>query len=65
MVGVSWLAPVEDDLAGVARLHQLDRFLELRVGKAMRDDRRDIEAALDHGSHFVPGFVHLAAVNSF
>src|SRR4029077_15639137 len=30
-------APVEDDFAGVARFHQLDGFLELRVREAVCD----------------------------
>src|SRR5262249_31743848 len=58
-------APIEHDFAGVAGFHQLDGFLELRVGEAVRDDRRDIQAALDHGGHFVPRFIHFAAVNAF
>ena len=32
-------APIENDLAGVAGFHQLDGFLELRVGKAVRNHR--------------------------
>ncbi len=59
------MAPIEHDLAGVAGFHQLDRFAKFGVGKAVGDDRRDVEAALDHRGHFVPGFVHLAAINSF
>ena len=35
------------------------------VRKAVRDDRGNIEAALDHGRHFVQGLVHFAAVNAF
>ena len=31
-------APIEHDFAGVAGFHQFDRFLELCVGKPMRDD---------------------------
>ena len=30
----------------------------------MGDDGGDIEAALDEGSHFIPGFIHFAAVNA-
>ena len=58
-------APVEHDLSGVPRFHQLDRFFELRVRKAVRDDRRNVEAALDHRGHLIPGLIHLAAVDSF
>jgi hypothetical protein len=35
----SAFAPVEHNFAGVAGFHQLDRFLELCVGEAVRDDR--------------------------
>jgi hypothetical protein len=58
-------APIENDFAGVARFHQLDGFLEFSVRKVMRDHRGNIEAALDHCRHFVPGLVHFAAVNAF
>src|SRR6266478_5371815 len=58
-------APVEHDFPGVAGFHQLDGFFELCIGEAVSDDRRDIEAALDHRRHLVPGFIHLAAVDSF
>src|SRR5258707_1326587 len=57
-------APVQNDFAGVAGFHQLDGFLEFGVLKVMSDYRRNIEAALDHRGHFVPLFVHFAAVNS-
>ena len=31
----------------------------------MRNDWIDVEAALQHAGHFVPGFEHLPAVNAF
>jgi hypothetical protein len=64
-LGGSQTTPVEHDFAGIAGFHQLDRFLELRVREAVGDNRRNVETGLDHGSHFVPGFVHLPAVNAF
>src|SRR5205823_2081532 len=57
--------PIEHDFAGVAGFHELDGFTEFFVGKSVRDDRRDVEPGLDERGHFVPGFVHLAAVNAF
>src|SRR6266566_4677357 len=57
--------PIEHDFAGVAGFHELDGFAEFFVGKAVRDDRRDVEPGLDERGHFVPGFIHLASVNSF
>ena len=32
--------------------------------KAVGDDRRDVEPALEHGDHLVPGLEHLAAVDA-
>src|SRR4029450_10404343 len=54
----SWLmlafAPIQNDLAGVAGFHQLDGFLELCVGEAVGNHRRDVETGLDHRGHFGP-----------
>ncbi len=33
--------------------------------EAVGDDGADVEAALEHDGHFIPGFVHLAAINAF
>jgi len=59
------LRPVEHDLSRVTRFHQFNRFLKFGVGEAVGDDRRNVEPALDHGRHFVPGFIHFPAVDSF
>ena len=58
-------ARAEPDLAAVARQHRVEALLEIGEGKAVGDDGPDIEAALEHHGHLVPGFVHLAAVDSF
>lgn len=51
-------------LPELSDFHELDGFLELCVREAVRDDRRNVEATLDHRCHFVPGCIHLAAVNA-
>jgi hypothetical protein len=33
--------------------------------EAVSNDRFDVKAALQHHRHFVPGLIHLAAVNTF
>src|SRR5436190_1319041 len=62
---VSLSLPIENHLAGLATQHRGKALLELREMKAVCDDRLDVEAALQHHGHLVPGFVHLAAVDSF
>src|SRR6202162_3620658 len=57
--------PIEHDFAGVAGFHELDSFAKLAEREAVGDDRGDVEAGLDERGHLVPGFVHLAAINSF
>src|SRR5204863_3177732 len=57
--------PIENYFPGVAGLHQLEAFVEFRIGKAVGDDGRNIEPALDERRHLVPRLEHLAAVNSF
>ena len=39
----------------------LQEFLD---GEVMRDDRRDVESALQQRRHLVPGLEHLAAVDA-
>src|ERR1051325_47972 len=58
------LRPVEDDFAGVAGAHDVEAFLKVPAGEAMGDNGADVEAGLEHDSHFVPGFVHFAAVDA-
>lgn len=40
------LVPVQDDLAGLAGLHELERGHELVNRIVMRDDRLNVQAAL-------------------
>src|SRR6266566_4834839 len=61
----SELAPFQNHFARLARKHCVESLLTLRVVKAMGDDRADVQAALQHHGHLVPGFIHLAAINSF
>src|SRR4051794_26539701 len=55
--------PVEDHAPGVPGHHDLEALLELAPGEVVGDDRLDVEAALEHHVHLVPGLVHLAAVD--
>src|SRR5512132_142452 len=55
--------PVQDDLAALTGAHDVERLRELFGRKAMRDHRRDVEPALQHRAHAVPGLEHLAPVD--
>src|ERR1051325_851718 len=59
------LLPVENYFARLPAQHGCKAFFEFRVMKAMRDHRPDVEAALQHHRHFVPGFIHFAAIDAF
>ena len=48
------------DFARVAGFHQLDAFLELCVREAVRDERRNIEASVNHSRDLL---IHFAPVN--
>ena len=48
-------------LAGIQRAKTLVESLKLQM---VGDDRRDIETALQHGEHLVPGLVHFATIDS-
>src|ERR1700744_5371265 len=47
--------PVEYDLAGFTGHHRVKSQLELVVGEAVGDDRREVHARLQHDRHLVPG----------
>ena len=57
------LHPVQDDFAGLARSHNFKGFLILGIVKSMGDDRGDIQPRLNHHRHFIPGFIHFAAID--
>ncbi len=40
------LEPVQDHLAGLSGLHQLERLIKIRDVKVVRDNRADVEATL-------------------
>src|SRR5574340_74207 len=56
--------PVQDHLAGLARAHHLKSLLEFGERKMMRNHGPDVEAALQHDGHLIPGLVHFAAVDA-
>ena len=66
--GATWIsahvAPVEDDFAGVAGAHGVEALFIVAPVHAMCDDLGDVETALEHDRHLVPGLVHLAPVDA-
>jgi hypothetical protein len=56
--------PVKDDLSGLAGDHCVEALLKIAVSEAVRNDRGDVHAQLQHHRHLVPSFVHLAAVDA-
>src|SRR6266851_3982838 len=61
---LAYVAPVEDDLAGVAGAHGGEACLVVPPVHAVGDNTGDIQAALEHHRHLVPGLVHLSAVDA-
>src|SRR5438093_11753204 len=56
-------SPVQDDLAALAGAHDLECLREVLRREAVRDHGGDVETALQHRAHAVPGLEHLAAVD--
>src|SRR5687767_11490729 len=56
--------PIQDHLAGLAGPHDLEALERVVDLEPVGDDRADIETALEHARHLVPGLVHLAAVDA-
>src|SRR5690349_8657480 len=56
--------PAQHDLAGLARFHQLEAFLELLDRQLVRERLAEREAAEHELRHLVPGLVHLPAVDA-
>lgn len=63
-IGLMVLFPLQDDLAALAGLHDVEAFLELVHGEAVGDDGAEVQAGEQHLLHLVPGFPHLAAVDA-
>jgi hypothetical protein len=61
---VALTRPIHDDLAALTAAHNVKRLREVFRREAMRDDRRDVEAALQHRAHAVPRLEHLATVDT-
>ena len=59
------LTPAQYNLARLALLHYLETFFELGVMETVGDHRRNIQATFEHDRHFVPRFIHFAAVDTF
>jgi hypothetical protein len=62
--GLAYIAPIEDDFAGVAGAHGVEALFVIAPVEAVSDDLRDVETALEHDRHLVPGLVHFAAVDA-
>ena len=58
------LRPGQHNLAAIALQHGVEALLEIMARVAVRDDRADVQARLEHDGHLVPGFVHLPAINA-
>ncbi len=58
------MIPVQDDFTGLAGLHGFEAFGEFGVVQAVSDYGADIESALQHYGHLIPGLVHFAAVDT-
>src|SRR5205814_1006147 len=56
--------PIENDLAALTREHGRKGGFEFLGGVVVGDDRRQVEAALYHRHHLVPGLEHLAPVHA-
>ena len=61
--GGGLLAPVQNDLPGLPAVHSGKALLELGVVEPVGNDRREIQAALDHVGHLVP-VIHLTAIDA-
>ena len=64
MGGKSLLRPVQNNLTGVAGVHCFKACFKVAYVVAVGYDACDVEAALEHSLHLVPGFVHLTAVDT-
>src|ERR1700722_18739626 len=60
---LSDVGPIQDDLPSFARAHGFETLLILAPGKAVRNDRGNVQAGFDHDGHLVPGLKHFTAVN--
>src|SRR5207249_4406030 len=57
-------SPLENHLARLAGKHLIESFLEVRIIEAVSNHGREIEAALNHDGHHVPGLVHLPSIDA-
>ena len=62
--GLFLCGPVQHNLTGVAGDHGFEALFEFGVMEVMGDHRMEIQAALNHGDHLVPGGEDLAAIDA-
>src|SRR5579883_42644 len=59
-----YACPLQQHFTRAAGPHDVEAFFEIVVRETVRDNRFEIEPGLEHDGHFVPGFVHFAAVDA-
>ena len=58
------LVPLEDNLATLARLHDVETLLEVGNGETVCDDWTQVETRDEHLLHLVPCLPHLTAIDA-
>ena len=56
--------PSQNNFPAIAFFHDFECLLKFSVMEAVRNNRCDIQTRQQHLLHFVPGFIHLAAINA-
>src|SRR5262245_62135707 len=59
------LAPIENDFTGIPGTQHGKSLFVIGVMKTVGDDGRNVQSGFEHDSHLVPGFVHLASIDTF
>src|SRR5438552_3845257 len=61
---VSLFLPIQNHLARLPGGHDLKSLFKFGAMESVRNDRLDVQTALQHHRHLVPRLVHLAPVNA-
>src|SRR5205809_4701737 len=61
---VTLVPPVEQHFPSMSRMHRIETLLEICVRESVGDHRRNVQPGFQHDGHLVPGFVHLAPVDT-
>src|SRR5260370_1047234 len=57
--------PIQNHLPRLPARHHFKTFLEFNQMEPVGDGRLEVKAGFEHDRHFVPGLIHLAAINAF